>query len=128
MGRKKDTVDITPVINPEKLKEMQSAVENIYLDDAVLDYITAIVKGTREHNQVDVGASPRGSLALMKLSRARAALEGRDYVLPDDVKYVSISALSHRIILKPESWVRGVKPTSVIKKVIQETPVPKVKQ
>lgn len=127
MQRKKDEVDIKPVINPQKLKEMQTAVENIYLDDAVLDYITAIVKGTREHNQVDVGASPRGSLALMKLSRARAALDGRDYVLPDDVKYVSISALSHRIILKPESWVRGVKPTSVVKKVMQQTPVPKVK-
>ncbi len=127
MMRKKEDVDIQPVIDPQKLKEMQLAVENIYLDDAVLDYITAIVKGTREHNQVDVGASPRGSLALMKLSRAKAALEGRDYVLPDDVKYVSVSALSHRIILKPESWVRGVKPTSVIKKVIQQTPVPKVK-
>ena len=127
MNRKKDVVDIKPVINPQKLREMQKAVENIYLDDAILDYITSIVKGTREHNQVDVGASPRGSLALMKLSRARAALEGRDYVLPDDVKYIAIPALSHRIILKPESWVRGVKPTSVVKKVVQQTPVPKVK-
>jgi MoxR-like ATPases len=72
-----------------------------------------------------VGASVRGSLALLKLSRARALMEGRDFVIPDDVKYVALPALRHRIILKPEFWLRGLKPDDILEKILKEVPVPK---
>ncbi len=81
---------------------------------------------TRAHGQVEIGASPRGSLALLKLSRARAALAGRDYVTPDDVKGVAVPALAHRILLKPDPWIRGVRTTTVLEDVLGQVPVPKV--
>jgi len=126
MARKKEEVDITPILTPEEVVEMQRAVEDVYVSDAILEYITDIVIATREDKkEIEVGASPRGSLALLKLSRAYAALEGRDYVIPDDVKAVAVPALSHRLILKRELWYTKVSQESIMEKLLERVPVPK---
>jgi len=105
---------------------MQRAVEEVYVSDAILEYITDIVTATREdRREIEVGASPRGSLALLKLSRAYAALDGRDYVIPDDVKAVAIPALSHRLILKRELWYTRVSQEAIMEKLLDRVPVPK---
>jgi MoxR-like ATPase len=105
---------------------MQEAVENVHADEGVLSYITDIVGETRTNGQVEIGASPRGSLALLKLARANAAFSGRDYILPDDVKAICSEALSHRIIPKAASWVRGFDPGSIIEEILRRIPVPRV--
>jgi MoxR-like ATPase len=105
---------------------MQRAIEDVHLDDDVEKYIVSITHETRKHGQVEVGASPRGSLALMRLSSARAAMEGRDYVVPDDVKFVAVPALAHRLILKPDPWIKGIKPEVIVNKVLEIVPVPKI--
>jgi MoxR-like ATPase len=125
-GRGTEAVEVTRRSSPQRLLEMQAAVEKVHLDDAVYEYMVALVEATRKHPQLEVGASPRGSLALMKLSSAQAALRGRDYVIPDDVKAVALPALSHRLILRADSWVRGVRAESVTKAVLDAVPVPKV--
>src|SRR5947209_18664344 len=89
---------------------MQRKLEEIHVDDDVLGYITDVVQATRNQRQIEVGSSPRGSLAIFKLCRARAVFHGRDYVVPDDVKEVAVSALVHRVIMKTESWVKGIDP------------------
>ncbi|NJE10996.1 MoxR family ATPase [Thermococcus sp. MAR1] len=126
MARKKEEVDITPILTPEEVVEMQRAIEDVYVSDAILEYITDVVLATRENKkEIEVGASPRGSLALLKLSRAYAALEGRDYVIPDDVKAVAVPALSHRLILKRELWYTKVSQESIMEKLLERVPVPK---
>ncbi|MDV3103786.1 AAA family ATPase [Thermococcus waiotapuensis] len=126
MARKREEVDIKPVTNPEEVVEMQRAVEDVYVSDAILEYITSIITATREDKKdIEIGASPRGSLALLKLSRAYAALEGRDYVIPDDVKKVAVPALSHRLILKRELWYTRVSQESIMEKLLDRVPVPK---
>ena len=84
------------------------------------------MRGTRAHQAIEVGASPRGSLAILKLSKARAWLSGRRYVIPDDVKAVAIPALTHRLILKPEQWLRGGRTANIVQEILQKVPVPKV--
>lgn len=126
MERKKDEVEIRPVVTPNEVVEMQRAVEEVYISEPILDYIVDIVEVTRKDKRsVEIGASPRGSLALMKLSRAYAAIEGRDYVIPDDVKAVAVPALSHRLILKRELWYTRVSQESVMEKLLEKVPVPK---
>lgn len=124
--RRSDDSQIQMVCEKEKVREMQIAVEGVHMDDAIAEYIVSIVASTRTNSQVEVGASPRGSLALMKLSSALAALRGRDFVLPDDVKAVAVPALAHRLILGADPWVRGVRPEGIIDGVLREIPVPKV--
>ncbi|WP_048150548.1 AAA family ATPase [Palaeococcus ferrophilus] len=124
--RRQDDVEIRRVVTPEELLEMQRAVEDVYISDATLQYIVDIVEATRnDRRNIEIGASPRGSLALMKLSRAYAALEGRDYVIPDDVKAVAVPALSHRIILKRELWYLHVSQEKVVSSLLEKVPVPK---
>jgi len=125
--RKTDDVDISRIIDPETLVNMQRAVEDVYLDDDIKRYIVQIVQKTRENRDVEVGSSPRGSLALMKLSMANAALRGRDFVVPDDVKFIAKEGLSHRLVLKPGPAIKGVDPQYIIKDILQSIPVPKVK-
>jgi MoxR-like ATPase len=125
--RKTDAVAINPVSNAAQVLEMQAAIEEIHVDDDIENYIVSIVRETRKHGQVEVGASPRGSLALMKLSQAKAAVAGRDYVLPDDVKDVAVSALAHRLILKPDPWIKGIKTQVIVEKVLTTVPVPKAR-
>ena len=126
MARKKEEVDITPSLTPEEVVGMQRTIEDVYVSDAILEYITDIVLATREDKkEIEVGASPRGSLALLKLSRAYAALKGRDYVIPDDVKAIAVPALSHRLILKRELWYTKVSQESIMEKLLERVPVPK---
>ncbi len=124
--RASDDMPVRAITTPDEVRAMQAAVETVYVDPAIHGYMVAIVANTRSHTQVEIGASPRGSLALLKLSRARAALGNRDFVTPDDVKAVALYALAHRIILKPDPWIRGVRTTAVLQDVLTATPVPKV--
>ncbi len=125
---KKDdpTDEITPVVSLEEFRNMQRFVEEIFVHEDILRYIAEIVRRTREHEIVEIGASPRGALALMKMSRAIAAINGRDYVIPDDVKLVAKEVLSHRIILKIEYAVEGYSGEDVVEDALREVEVPKV--
>jgi len=124
--RKADEVTLDPVTSPDEVLALQAAIEDVHVDPALEGYMTDIVAATRSHSQVEIGASPRGSLALLKVSRARAAIAGRDFVTPDDIKSVAVPALAHRIILKPDPWIRGVRTSSVMADVLGQVPVPKV--
>jgi len=124
--RRTDDFVVPAVVSPEEVLALQSAVEDVHVDPAVEGYMVDVVAATRVHSQVEIGASPRGSLALLKASRARAALAGRDFVTPDDVKAVAVSALAHRMLLKPDPWIRGVRTGSIVADVLGQVPVPKV--
>ncbi|GMQ85147.1 MAG: MoxR family ATPase [Acidimicrobiia bacterium] len=119
-----DEVELSPVIGSGRLRAMQQAVERVHLEEDVGRYIVALVKATRSHSQVLVGASPRGSLAIMKMARAKALLAGLDFVTPDDAKAVAVPALSHRLILRPEAWVRDVTSTEVVEELLDTVPTP----
>ena len=121
-----DDFSVNTIVDAKTLLDMQRAVEDVHADDDVLSYITDLVRGTRVHAQVEIGASPRGSLALLKLARANAALAGRDYILPDDVKAICSEALSHRVIPKAASWIHGFDASQIIDDILRKTPVPRV--
>ncbi|NMB12018.1 MAG: MoxR family ATPase [Firmicutes bacterium] len=108
---------------PETFVRMQEAIKGIYVEDSVREYIVRLTGATRRHSDVVLGASPRGSLALFRAGQALAALRGRDYVLPDDIKHVAIPVLGHRLILKPESQLRGRAPEHVIQELLHSTAV-----
>jgi MoxR-like ATPase len=122
--RQVDEVVLGSVIDRETLLEMQAAVESVYVSDSVRRYCVDVVAATRTSPSTAVGASPRGSLALLKLARCRAALAGRDYVVPDDVKAVAVPALAHRIVLLPELWVQRVSAIDVVVDVLATVPTP----
>ena len=124
--RKTDEVSIGKVASLDELLQMQKSIEDVHIDEAVERYIVEIVRATRSHQDVEVGASPRGSLAIMRLSKAKAWLNGRDYVIPDDVKTVTVPALTHRLILKPEQWLRGGKTAAIVEELLRKIAVPKV--
>jgi MoxR-like ATPase len=125
--RKDDpTRDIKPVVSQEEFLTLQKKVEtSVYADGTVLNYIAQIVRETRIHPKVEVGSSPRGGLAMLKTARAMALINGRDYVIPDDVKTFSVEALAHRLILKPEHILERTDEKEVVKEVISRVPVPK---
>ncbi len=120
-----DDYKIEPTMTPEVFAEAQKTVESIHFDDALRDYAVEIVRKTRSHTMVGLGASPRGSLAIMHLSRAKAALGGRDYAIPEDVKSVAAPALSHRLLLKSGTWLAGTKAEEIIKGILDETKAPR---
>ena len=122
--RQQDDVDLQRVTNEEELLAMRAAVETIHVDPDIEKYMVSLVTATRHNGRVTVGASPRGSLALLKLSRARAAIDGRNYVLPDDVKHFAVPALAHRLILAPELWMRRNAAESIIGTIVDTTAVP----
>ena len=113
-----------PVIDRDELVAMQRAVENVHLSESIGRYIVAVVAATRESPSVQVGASPRGTLALMKLGRVNALLDGRDFVVPDDIKAVAVPALAHRLALRPELWVQRVQAEDVVRDCLNSVPVP----
>jgi MoxR-like ATPase len=123
-ARRTDEVELNPVVDGETLLAMQQALEDVYVSPSVGYYIVDIVRATRESRSVQVGASPRGSLALLKLARANAVLDGRDFVVPDDVKAVAVPALAHRLSLKPELWVQRVRPEDVVREQLESVPTP----
>ena len=124
--RRSDDYVLEKAVEKSELLEMQNSVETVHIDRDLERYIAEIVAKTRSHASVEAGSSPRGSLAIMKLAKANAWLSGRDYVLPDDVKTVAVPALNHRLILTADSWLRGIKPESIISDIVGKTPVPKV--
>ena len=127
MQRAREDVQLEPASDAATILNLQKTVEGIHVDDDVLRYVTDIVQATRVQRQVEVGASPRGSLAIFKLARARAVFHGRDFVIPDDVKEVAAPALAHRLIMKAESWVKGVDPRLVVDEILKAVPVPKAR-
>jgi MoxR-like ATPase len=123
-ARRQDEVELAAVVDRETLLEMQAACEDVYVSEPVGLYMVDVVAATRNAQSIQVGASPRGSLALMKLSRCRAALDGRDYVTPDDVKSVAVPALAHRLTLRPELWVQRVSAEDVVRERLDSVPTP----
>jgi MoxR-like ATPase len=115
--------DIRQVLSVEELRQMQSGVKEIYVDQAVAEYIVRLVTATREHPDVYLGASPRGSIGLYHASQAYAALEGRDYVIPDDIKQLAVAVLAHRLIVKSQASLREVDPDSIVREVLAQVPI-----
>ncbi len=124
--RKDDpTADVAPALSLEQFSEMQEMVERVYVDEKLLKYIAELVRATRRHEMVELGSSPRGGLALLKMSRAMALMSGRSFVIPDDVKRVAVECLSHRVMLKLEYEIEGIRPERVVRDVLNEVEVPK---
>jgi MoxR-like ATPase len=123
-ARRRNDVELAAVVNRDLVLAMQRTVERVHVAESVGHYIVDLVAATRAHASVQVGASPRGTLALLMLTRARAALGRRDYVTPDDVKQVALPALAHRILLRPELWVQRVQGVDVVQECLQSVPVP----
>ena len=122
--RRTDAVSAPVLVSRAELLGMQEALEDVFVSDALETYIVAIAQATRVDPRVALGASPRGSLALLKLARAEAAIRGRDFVLPDDVKAVAVAALAHRLVLRPELWVSKTTPAQVVESLLSQVPVP----
>ncbi len=122
-----DNYTVKRVIDAEEFMKIQDTLERIHVDDVILEYIVKIVNSTRKNPQVILGSSPRGSLAMMKLSRSFALIDGRDYVLPDDVKKSARISLPHRIMLKTEAMLRNIKKEDVVEEIVEKmVPVPKI--
>ena len=124
LERAADEIELEPVIEREELLAMQRAVEQVHVAESIGRYMVEVADATRQSPRVQVGASPRGTLALLKLSRCRAALQGRDFVTPEDVKSVGVPALAHRLVLKPELWVQRVSPEDVVRDLLDTVPTP----
>ena len=125
-ARHSDEFSLAKIVEKDALLKMQSLVESVHIEHDLEKYIAEIVGKTRSHPAVEVGSSPRGSLAILKLAKANAWLDRRDYVIPDDIKAVAVPALNHRLILTADNWLRGTKPASVIDEIIGKMTVPKV--
>ena len=124
LARGEDEVDLSPVVDAPTLIAMQRALEQVHVSAAIKGYIVDLVAATRASRQLAVGASPRGSLALLKLSRAKAALAGRDFVVPEDVKAIAVPALAHRLTLRPELWVQRIRGEDVVAEALESVPTP----
>jgi MoxR-like ATPase len=124
LDRGTDDVALRTMASPLDVNAMQRALEGVHVGEAVGRYVVAITTATRQDAALQVGASPRGTLALVKLARARAVLRARDYVTPDDVKDVAMPALAHRLVLASEQWVRRVAPEQILARILDEVPAP----
>ncbi len=124
VDRATEYVELNPVTSPAGVLAMRESIERVEVTPDLLDYIVAIVTATRRDAQVQIGASPRGGLALVQLARGQAVLSNRDYVIPDDIKQVAVPALAHRVTLRPELWVRQVSSDEVMAKLLTAVPTP----
>ena len=122
--RRDDTFTVAPVTSRAELLAMQAALEDVHVADVTARYVVELVRATRADHRVALGASPRGTIALLKLSRALAALRRRDFVLPDDVKAMTVPALAHRLVLKPELWASRVSAAQVVQSLLAQVPAP----
>jgi MoxR-like ATPase len=125
LDRRTEWPTLTRVTDATELLAMRASLEQIEVSPDVLEYVMAIISATRDHPQIQVGASPRGGLALVQLARGQAMMRRRDYVIPDDIKEIAVPALAHRITLRPELWVRQVNADSVIATLLAAVPVPR---
>ncbi len=123
--RREDPMEgLTAVTNAEAIQQLTSAVREIRVEQSVQQYIVEVIRTTREHHEVDLGASPRATMALYRTSQAWAAIKGRDYVLPDDVKFLAPYVITHRIMLSPQVRLRGRKPEEIVGDIVNTVPVP----
>jgi MoxR-like ATPase len=122
--RRTDAATVPTIVSRGELLAMQGALEDVFVSEPLERYIVALAQATRADARVTLGASPRGSLALLKLARAEAAIRGRDFVLPDDVKAVAVAALAHRLVLRPELWVSNTTAHQVVEAVLRDVPAP----
>ena len=122
--RRTDAATVPSIVSRAELLAMQATLEDVFVSDALEGYIVALAQATRADSRVALGASPRGTLALLKLARAEAALRGREFVLPDDVKTMAVPALAHRLVLRPELWVARITPTQVVESLLRQVPAP----
>jgi len=126
LGREEQSPSVSPVLNQELVTDLRAAPETVRVDDDIVTYISAIARATRKDRRVEVGVSPRGTQRLLEATRARAAMVGREYVTPDDVKRVAQPVLAHRVVLTPDARVDEVQKSSVVSGVLDEVPVPTV--
>jgi MoxR-like ATPase len=124
LARRREETAVRAVVDPPTVLQMQAGIEQVAVDPDVVAYCVALASATRSHPAVEVGASPRGSLALLLVSRARAVLAGRDFVTPEDVKAVAVSALAHRITLNPQTWASGLAAADVVQTLLAQVPGP----
>jgi MoxR-like ATPase len=124
IARQREETVLAPVIDATRLAELQAALERVAVDDDVLRYCVDLAGATRTHRSVEVGASPRGSQALLLVGRALAVLDGREYVLPEDVKECAVAALAHRLTLRPETWSSGVTAVQIVTELLNQVPGP----
>jgi MoxR-like ATPase len=122
--RAADEIMLEPVVDRTTLLELQRAIEAVHVSEAIGRYLVDVVAATRESSRVQVGASPRGALAVLKLSRCRASVRGRDFVTPEDVKAVAVPALAHRLTLRPELWVQRISAEDVVRDALETVPTP----
>jgi MoxR-like ATPase len=128
VDRKADDVRLRPVTGADEIGRLKRTAEDVHVSEAVGRYIVSLVTATRSSPRVQVGASPRGSLAVLKLTRVKALMSGRDFVTPDDVKAVAEPALGHRITLRPEYWVRQLRGDDVVRECLEQVPTPTADQ
>jgi MoxR-like ATPase len=124
LQRGSDDVVLRPIAHPADFLGMQRSMEHVHVDGLIVQYMIDLVTATRSEADLEVGASPRGSLALLKLSRSHAVLNGRDFVTPDDVRAIAVPALAHRVVLSSEAWARRVSPEDVVRRTIDRVPAP----
>jgi len=125
VGRAAEYAELQPVVTPAEVLAMRGSLEQVEIAADLLDYVVALVGATRNDSQIQVGASPRGGLALVQLARGQAVVNRRDYVIPDDIKQVAVPALAHRVTLRPELWVRQVSADEVVGRLLSTVPTPK---
>jgi MoxR-like ATPase len=124
LDRKTEEATLSQVTNAAELIAMRGSLEQVEVSPDLLEYAVSLIRATREHPQIQVGASPRGGLALVQLARGQALLSQRDYVITDDIKGIAVAALAHRITLRPELWVRQVSSDDVVARLLSEVPTP----
>jgi len=122
--RRAEWADVEQVVGPQQLLAMQAGVEMVDVDADILQYCVDLAAATRAHNSVEVGASPRGSQAVLLVARALAVLDGRDFVTPEDIKEVAVPAMAHRLVLTPAAWAGGVSPEQLVQRLLDEVPGP----
>jgi MoxR-like ATPase len=124
LARQQEEIELEPVVDAELLRAMRAAVETVTVEESVSRYCVTLAAATRDRPELQMGASPRGALALVLTARAMAVLRGRDYVVPEDVKAVGVAALAHRLSLRPETWMQRVSTDDVARAVLDQVPVP----
>ena len=124
LERQREEQTLSPVVTKDELLEIQQAVETVTVDPDIGRYCVALAAATRRHQHTLVGSSPRGGLALMLVARGYAVIDGRDYVVPEDVKAVAVPALAHRITIRPELWMTDISGRTVVETVLGQVPAP----
>lgn len=122
--RREESIDVERVLQAGELEKLQRSVETIHVSEAVGRYAVALVRETREHSETAMGSSPRGSLALIQCARAFALIQGREFVIPEDIKTLAHACLEHRVVIRPELWLQNISPASVIDSILTRVPAP----